>query len=167
MSGDRTKKTKIIKVKKSNKYFILFFLIAGTVSSDDSKDKNSAQGTDETPIQNADVMEHYKKRYIHQLENSYGTSNEITPPSTNDNSDCEKSNDSNHVPQVLPTSSPASEKSEKEHEEDSASSVPGSSVKASVDKKKEVIQKIARRKSVSRSQFRHNDIEVYKLGQSK
>lgn len=142
----------------------------------DVASKKSAQRSSKDPdkslSQNADVMEHFKKRLIHQIENpekTVETLNNEKPKTLN--SDDEKSNEKETASQTESvakkteqTNSSGEVCKKTEEPETGSSTIPSA---AGVDKKKEVIQKIARRKSVSRSQFRHDNISLYKLGSSK
>lgn len=187
------------------------------------------QPPDKTSSQNADVMEHFKKRLIHQLEKvpekirveQSTEKSETTKISDENSKSTYKTDKKNGIlennssvgphgstsesellnwasrPGLLdntPENGNSSDKSEsrlygtkgnaeadgtnsesstisetlvKKKEESETYSFSGSPSAASMDKKKEVIQKIARKKAVSRSQFRHNNILMFKLGSSK
>ncbi|XP_018576340.1 uncharacterized protein LOC108914906 [Anoplophora glabripennis] len=85
-------------------------------------------------------MEHYKKRLIHQHEKPSGLSSPCTTTEEDDDS-------------IESPLSPASSVQSRES--------------CQQDKKRdEVVQKVARKRAVCRSQFRHQSMELFKLGSS-
>lgn len=153
------------------------------------------------------VMEHYKKRFIHNLEKPPKLTDDPTVASettTTNGKVEEKSSEADAPSQIdkeakeldscsgtvsLKTITPsvqscssdsplADQNGEKADEPESSgvsyrklarsgSSCSSDSSSGLVEKKRDVITKIARRKSVSRTQFRHNSIQIFQLGPSK
>lgn len=113
-------------------------------------------------------MEHFKKRLIHQLEKpqEFPEASKNTPQNSKDH-DKESEDSELSAKPFGDTQSNGDEEmlEEKSNETENSTSLEVANT-AGLDKKKEVIHKVARRKSVSRSQFRHDNIPLYKLGTS-
>lgn len=134
-------------------------------------ESSSRDNSKESLQQDDEIMEHYKKRLIHQLENpqkndevSNGSViNESNGSEQNGNAISQPGDSSTNSKPVEETERSSQDKNSNELETSNASST--NATTTNPEKKKEV--KIPRRKSVSRSQYRHENIQVFKPGPSK
>lgn len=147
----------------------MFIFIADSHHTDVSRKRPSLSQKQETrdfnkAIQSNDMMEHYKKRYIHQLEKPETVTLEVSTTS------CEKSGKSVTKNDNKSFNGKSNKKNNSStyqaspnNESDKYSDTSKSSGQGRSDKRKTV--KVPRRKSVSRAQFRHDAIQIFIPGQ--